>query len=292
MKTVFFSTGGRAWWKLLLACTGAVVALAALGSLARGPVPERATLAPASPGPGAPPPPRLPAPRQAPPVVTVARPGDHLVALTFDDGPDPRFTPQILALLGRYRAHATFFVIGKEAEQHPDLVRAVAAAGNELAVHGWSHTSFQRMSAAAMERELVQSSRLIQRLTGRRPRLFRPPYGRFNPTVLRVASGLGLTVVLWTPGHDPFDWAGALPGLIVQRCCSRIQGGEIILLHDGGGDRRNTVRALGTILERLRAGHYDVVTVSEMLARAAGPEAGAGAGPAPAPPRATGSGSR
>ncbi|MDI3317757.1 MAG: polysaccharide deacetylase family protein [Bacillota bacterium] len=292
MKTLFLSTGPRAWRRLLLAAAGALAALALAGALAQGAISreDRVALGPGSPGePGAPPP---GAPKAG--VVTAAQPGDHLIALTFDDGPDPRYTPQVLALLRRYGAHATFFVIGQEAERHPDLIRAIAASGNEVGIHGWSHRSFQRMDAATMERELERSARLLERVTGRPPRLFRPPFGRLNPTVLGVAGRLGLTVVLWTPGHDPFDWAGALPGLIVRRCCTGIRGGEIILLHDGGGDRRNTVRALGTILDRLRAGRYEPLTVSAMLERSARLQAGTpapGGGTAvPAPP--TGSGSR
>ncbi|MCL6521414.1 MAG: polysaccharide deacetylase family protein [Firmicutes bacterium] len=285
MKAVFWGSGGCRGWRRALACAGAAAALVALAGLARA-LAMGATTAPPAASPAASPSATAPG-RATARVVTAARPGDHLIALTFDDGPDPRFTPEILAILRRYRAEATFFVVGQEAQRHPDLVRAIAAAGSEVASHGWSHTSFQRLSEGAMEEELARTNRLIRSLTGRPARLFRPPYGRYNATVLSVAARLGMTVVLWTPGHDPFDWAGALPGLIVQRCCNRIQGGEIILLHDGGGDRRNTVRALGAILERLRAEHYQVVTVSEMLERAArlgstGRSAGSAAAPRPA----------
>jgi peptidoglycan-N-acetylglucosamine deacetylase len=173
------------------------------------------------------------------------------VALTFDDGPWPGTTEQILAILARLRAPATFYVVGRQAEQHPALVRRALAAGMAVGTHSFSHPEhFGRLPMEGIRAEITKGRKALERL-GVRPVGFRPPGGAASRTVLAAAEHLGWPTVLWT--IDPLDWQpGVTPHQIVRRVLAAARPGAIVLLHDGGGDRSATVAALPDIITGLR----------------------------------------
>lgn len=153
------------------------------------------------------------------------------VALTFDDGPNPESTPQFLRALEKLDVRATFFVLGRELAAAPELGREIAAAGHEIAVHGWDHRCFLRRSPKALHEELTHTVDLIELVTGTRPQWLRAPYGVFSASALVSARMLGLQPVLWSTWG--FDWTSrATPRSVVRTVCRRLTGGGTILLHD------------------------------------------------------------
>jgi peptidoglycan/xylan/chitin deacetylase (PgdA/CDA1 family) len=173
------------------------------------------------------------------------------VALTFDDGPWPGTTERILAVLGRLRAPATFFVVGRQVERYPELVRRELAAGMTLGTHSYSHPlSFDRLPADRLRDEITRGRRSLDRL-GVRPVGFRPPGGAASRTVVATAESFGHRTVLWTVDAD--DWRpGVTSDQIVARVLGAVRPGAIVLLHDGGGDRSATLAALPAIIDGLR----------------------------------------
>jgi peptidoglycan/xylan/chitin deacetylase (PgdA/CDA1 family) len=166
------------------------------------------------------------------------------VSLTFDDGPHPETTPALLAALGD--APATFFLQGAHAFEHPDLVRAIAAAGHAIGNHTWTHPRLPGLAVPARHREIRHTQDLLADLTGTRPALFRPPYGDTNGEVAAAIAVHGLTEVLWTV--DTRDWAGATAEEITEAAAA-VEPGGIILMHDGG--YAATVEAVPRILAAL-----------------------------------------
>ncbi|HKA92011.1 MAG TPA: polysaccharide deacetylase family protein [Haliangiales bacterium] len=153
------------------------------------------------------------------------------VALTFDDGPDPEHTPAVLDRLRDLGVRATFFVIGRKAEAHPDLVARIAEEGHEIGHHSWAHTPPPETSALALVSEARKTSGLLERLLGWRPHLYRPPYGKLTPGKLVGMWALGQTVVLWN--RDPKDFArGAAEPIRRWFEDEPLAGGDIVLLHD------------------------------------------------------------
>ncbi len=214
---------------------------------------------------------RLPSPDR------VQRTGAHrrLVALTFDDGPDPVWTPRILDVLRREGVPATFFVTGASALGQGALLRRIVAEGSELGNHSTSHADLSQRSPAAIRLELTAAERLVEAYTGRTLRLFRPPFlGDADPDqrdelhATRVAAGMGyLTVGL---NVDPLDWRAPGRDAIIARTIAGVTTGtaaqphQVVLLHDSGGDRSQTLAALPGIIRGLRARGYDLVTVSTL----------------------------
>ncbi|WP_243026973.1 polysaccharide deacetylase family protein [Thermus albus] len=151
-------------------------------------------------------------------------------ALTFDDAPHPLFTPLLLDLLKRLGLKATFFVIGRNAEAYPYLVRDLVAAGHELGNHTYHHLRLPGLPEEEIRQEILQCNRVLEQISGSPPHLFRPPGGRFNRTVLQVAKDLGLVTVFWT--DDPGDYAGLPRPVLESRLLGHLRPGGIILLHD------------------------------------------------------------
>jgi peptidoglycan/xylan/chitin deacetylase (PgdA/CDA1 family) len=179
-----------------------------------------------------------------------------VVALTFDDGPDPRWTPAVLDLLRRYRARATFCLVGVHARRHPELVRRIAAEGHVLCNHTWSHPArLDLQPAATVRKQLLDTNQAITAAAGGTvPRFFRAPGGRWSPVVRAEAARLDLSPLRWSV--DPADWAGAAAPAISQRVLARTEPGAIVLLHDGYGNRAATVAALPVILAALSRDGY------------------------------------
>jgi peptidoglycan/xylan/chitin deacetylase (PgdA/CDA1 family) len=186
-------------------------------------------------------------------------PGDKVVALTFDDGPDPSFTPRVLDVLSHYQVPATFFMIGWEAAAAPDLVRRVAAGGNGVGSHTWNHLDLTRLSDAGMAVQVDKTSALLSSETGWKVACIRPPQGHVNPGLVRRLSERGLTTVLWSA--DTRDWTRPGTDAIVKRALANLSPGMIILMHDGGGDRRETLAALPRIIESLQSQGYRLVPI-------------------------------
>jgi peptidoglycan/xylan/chitin deacetylase (PgdA/CDA1 family) len=185
------------------------------------------------------------------------------VALTFDDGPTPYYTPQVLNILQEYGVKATFFCIGRQVANYPDLVRQEYAAGHIVGNHSWSHPNLTFFSPAVILSQLTLTSDAIQKATGGRPTFFRPPYGAFNRQVLTDAYHLGLTTVIWNA--DPRDWSRPGTDVIIARVLGQTGYGTIIVMHDGGGNRLQTIAALPTIITALRDHGIRFVTLQQLV---------------------------
>ncbi|MFB8305027.1 polysaccharide deacetylase family protein [Kitasatospora purpeofusca] len=170
----------------------------------------------------------------------------RVVALTIDDGPDPRHTPTVLSLLEQHGIRATFFLIGENAVEHPDLVREIAARGHHIANHTWTHPDLRHLSEAKVREELERTSELLHRTTGKAPTWFRAPGGDWSPASLKVSAELGMRPMAWSV--DPRDWARPGTVVITDRILKDVRPGAIVLNHDGGGDRSQTVAALKAYL--------------------------------------------
>jgi len=184
--------------------------------------------------------------------------GRKRVALTIDDGPSPEYTPQVLRLLEKYRVTATFSMIGLEAAAYPGLVREVAAAGHKIANHTWSHLDLVYLPPAAVADQIGRATGAIHKATGKVPALFRAPYGAWSPVVLRECAQAGMTPLDWSV--DPRDWSRPGVAAIVGNIMRNTRTGSIILEHDGGGDRSQTVAALKIVLPRLLDAGYRFAT--------------------------------
>lgn len=197
--------------------------------------------------------------------------GPHDVAITFDDGPDPKWTPKILDVLRGRGVKAAFFMTGRNCEANPALVAQILREGHEIGNHTFSHGNLATMSPEMMRLELNATQRLIESITGRSTTLFRPPYNSDStPTDIAelaplkfAQEQLGYTVVL--EKVDPQDWARPGADVIVQRVKELRADGNIVLLHDAGGDRSQTLEALPRIIDYLRARGDRIVSLSELL---------------------------
>ena len=191
-------------------------------------------------------------------------PTERMVALTFDDGPHPEYTPKILAILKRYDVKATFFVVGEMALKYPDLVRSEVANGHVVGNHTFHHVSLTKIPAAGVLTEWQANQEAVKAITGDTMRFCRPPGGDYDDTVIRTAAELKLTTVLWT--DDPGDYASPGTRAIQKRVLDWVGNGGIVLLHDG---IQQTIDVLPQIIEHLRSKGYRFVTVAEMEAHTA-----------------------
>ena len=192
---------------------------------------------------------------------------EKVVALTFDDGPHPQFTPEVLNLLAQYHVKATFFMIGKRMEQYPEIVREVAKQGHIIANHTYTHPhDIELDTRGQVKRELERCEQVIERLTGKRAHLFRPPRGLIDSTVFMVAEEEGYRTILWTVSADHHD--APTPQLMAKRVLQHIRPGGIILAHDGTFCTRwKDVAATPLIIEELRRQGYRFVIIPELLSR-------------------------
>jgi peptidoglycan-N-acetylglucosamine deacetylase len=194
--------------------------------------------------------------------VVSGTPRHKLVALTFDDGPGPT-TPRIVAWLKKHNVPATFFLIGSEVNANPAMARTEARAGFVLGDHTENHKALATLGASGQKSQILDGFQSIKDATGRYVHLFRPPQGSFNQTTLQILHGADLLMVLWSV--DTSDYA--MPGVdkIVFTALSGARAGGIILMHDGGGDRTETLHALPRIVHTLRLKGYHLVTVPQLL---------------------------
>ena len=196
--------------------------------------------------------------------------GAKRVALTFDDGPDPVFTPAILDTLASRGAVASFFVVGREVVANPAIARRIVREGHEIGNHTLSHPDLGGLGETALKVEIAAAGRVIEAVTGKRPRLFRPPYiGDARPATaerlrpMAAATALGLRTAALEV--DTRDWQLSDPDAIVRRALDGLAKGRILLLHDAGGDRAATLAAVGPLVDSLRARGYALATVAGLL---------------------------
>jgi len=196
------------------------------------------------------------------------------VAISFDDGPNPKYTGKILEILNKHDVKAAFFLIGQNASMYPELTKRIYKEGHEIGSHTFTHTDIMSISKKQLEFELHSTQRVIQGITGHSMNMFRPPFLSINngpkelpskevfDRILQIQD-LGYTIVSST--IDPQDWKGKSAEEIVKAATAEVQNGHIILLHDSGGDRTPTIEALPKIIEWLKANGYSIVPVSELV---------------------------
>jgi peptidoglycan/xylan/chitin deacetylase (PgdA/CDA1 family) len=184
-----------------------------------------------------------------------------VVALTIDDGPHYKTTPELLAVLRKKQVQATLFVLGENAARNPEMITQAVADGHEIANHAYSHKDLTKMTAAQCGEELDKTDQIIARITAK-PTLFRPPGGLYNETVLAEARKRGYTTVLWS--LDPHDWQRPSVDQVVTTVVQHIAPGSIVLLHDGQYPLP-TAAALDILIDQLRSAGYEFVTLSQLL---------------------------
>ncbi len=186
-----------------------------------------------------------------------------IVALTFDDGPDPVRTPALLDALAEAHAPATFFLLGDAVEMHPAVVTRMAAEGHELGNHTYCHRYLPLARSRSVEREIAKTDAAIQRATGQVPRVARPPWGGRSPWTVRAFARVAKRLVLWD--LNSFDWKGKPAADVVARVLERIRPGSIILMHEARDGGEETIEAVRILIPQLRARGYQLVTVSDAL---------------------------
>lgn len=189
-----------------------------------------------------------------------------VIALTFDDGPDPSETDQILKVLHEYHAKCTFFAIGKRIAAYPDVAKRVIAEGHELANHTYNHIYFKKpISEQQIQQELALTENEIIKISGKRSALFRPPGGMYDETLIDVSNSMGLKPVLWSWHQDTRDWNR--PGVysISTKVIRNAHNGDIVLFHDHVHGQSQTKQALQIILPELEKRGFRFITVSEMI---------------------------
>ncbi|MEU8260822.1 polysaccharide deacetylase family protein [Micromonospora sp. NPDC048999] len=177
--------------------------------------------------------------------------GSSGVALTFDDGPDPQYTPQVLALLREYGVKATFCIVGENAESNPDLVQAIVSEGHTLCNHSWDHDeNMGKRSPEAIRNDLLRTNAAIRAaVPDARIAYYRQPGGNWTSPIASIAQDMGMTPLHWAV--DPSDWQAPSATRIIQTVLSQTEPGSIVLMHDAGGDRRGTITALEYLLPEL-----------------------------------------
>jgi chitin deacetylase len=188
------------------------------------------------------------------------KPGVKAVALTFDDGPWPKYSREIIQVLQKYNAKATFFEVGKELSRRPDVARDIVTAGNVIGNHSWDHPDKPKDPAAQVTRTDNEIAKDLKVTT----HLFRPPYGILTNGMAAQAKKEKHAVILWSTSG--VDWQKPSPIRIADDVLENVHPGGIILLHDGGGNRNRTVQALPLIIPRLQQKGYKFVTVPQLLA--------------------------
>ena len=190
---------------------------------------------------------------------------EKLIALTFDDGPNPVYTPQILDLLRKHQAKATFFVLGKRVRMYPQIAIREVLEGHEIANHTFDHHFLKNVSPEKLKEEIRQTQEAIYDITEQMPHVFRPPGGIYDDALIDLAREDHFTVVMWSWYQDTRDWEKPGVDNIVNTVLSNVQNGDIVLFHDLEGDCSQTVQALERILPELKKRGFQFVTVTELL---------------------------
>jgi len=184
------------------------------------------------------------------------------VAMTFDDGPSEKLTPELLDILAQHHIHATFFVIGRNVVEHPEILRRAVREGHEIGNHSWSHPAFGKMRDESVRAELQKTDDAIRTAIGVRPVLMRPPYGSITARQKKwINSEFGYRIILWDV--DPLDWKRPGPAVVTSRIVRETRPGSIILSHD---IHPGTIKAMPDTFDQLQAKGFKFVTISELIA--------------------------
>ncbi len=185
------------------------------------------------------------------------------IALTFDDGPHPELTPRILDILDKYNVKATFFTIGENVEMYPDIVYDIVSRGHEVGNHTYTHPHITQEKPFQLKDEIIRCENAIYESCDQIPKLFRPPEGVADGTILSMVEEMGYRVILWD--IDTRDWAHTSPDKIFSNVCENVKCGDIILMHDYIYRNSPTPEALDIILPELISRGYQFVCISELL---------------------------
>ncbi|WP_018247259.1 polysaccharide deacetylase family protein [Orenia marismortui] len=192
------------------------------------------------------------------------------VALTFDDGPDPVFTPQVLDVLKENNVKATFFLVGKRVTQNPSIVKRIYEEGHTIASHSWSHADLVKLNQDELAKEVIDTEEAIENIIDRKTGLIRPPYGSISDTTLDQLQNMGYKVINWS--IDSLDWKAKNKEEVIERTVPDFHKGAIILFHSAGGKGQSllpTINALETIINELKAKNFKMVTVNDLLSLSA-----------------------
>lgn len=200
-------------------------------------------------------------------IIKRGRDDEKLIALTFDDGPDEDFTPQILDILKKYNVKATFFVMGQKVGWSPEIVKRQHAEGHEIGNHTFTHINVSKIGYTQIEKEITQTQQIVKDIIGQEPKIFRPPYRAISKNMCDIVQDKNMNIVLWS-NLDPRDWSN--PGVysICNAIVSKVQNGSIILLHDYNSVRNSksqTIQALDVFIPQLQEKGFKFVTISEMI---------------------------
>lgn len=188
-----------------------------------------------------------------------------VIALTFDDGPHPKETDKVLDVLKKYDVKATFFIAGKHANWYPKPLVRASEEGHEIGNHTFNHQDISNLSSSQIQEEMKQCEDILVKLTGKKPTLFRPPYGSYKKEALaELAKDNGYKIILWTT-IDARDWQNPPASKIASTIVNNAKNGDIILLHDYATD--NTVEALNILIPEMKSKGFEFVTVSELIGK-------------------------
>ncbi|MGL4521560.1 MAG: polysaccharide deacetylase family protein [Bacilli bacterium] len=190
---------------------------------------------------------------------------EKLIALTFDDGPDPAYTPRLLDVLKQSNVKATFFVLGRNVEHHPKIVARMVKEGHQVSNHTYNHPKLGKLNADQMKDELWRTEALLRQYRTDFPALLRPPTGQWDPRIVKEVSKLGFVVTLWSWDQDTYDWQDPGVSTIVKRIMDGLSPGDIVIMHDAGGNRNQTIAAVKAVLPLLKSKGYRCVTVDQLL---------------------------
>jgi peptidoglycan/xylan/chitin deacetylase (PgdA/CDA1 family) len=191
---------------------------------------------------------------------------NNQIALTFDDGPDPRYTPKVLEVLRKHDVKATFFVMGARAKKHPDLIKQIANDGHALGSHTYWHPNLAKENVERLRWELSETDRILERMIGFHTRLFRAPYGNLNEPLMEELRRQDYSVIGWNV--DSLDWRQLPADDVLKNVMSNLDPGSIVLMHDGGHwtmDLSGMVEALDQVIARMKEDHIEMVTIPELL---------------------------
>ncbi|MFE3181324.1 polysaccharide deacetylase family protein [Streptomyces violascens] len=190
------------------------------------------------------------------PFLSMPELGEHAMVLTFDDGPDPRYTPGILKILREHDVRAVFFLCGEMATDNRDLLREMRDDGHVVGNHTWTHPQLNKTAPALIRSEIGRTSEVIEQTLGEPPQWFRAPYGAWNRNVFEIQAEMGMEPLAWTV--DSLDWTTPGTATIIRRVLDGAAPGVVVLSHDAGGDRSQSVAALRTYLPELLAQGYEL----------------------------------
>ena len=188
------------------------------------------------------------------------------IALTFDDGPDPVYTPQVLDLLKEYNAPSTFFLLGERVNKYPNITKRIIKEGHTIGNHSWSHPDLTTLNDQQLSTEILSTERVIEETINKETSLMRPPYGFISHNLIAKLKRMDYKIIHWS--LDSLDWKAKEKEDVLTRTIPYLNQGAIILFHSAGGPKQSlmpTVKALPIIIEKLRAHNIELVTVDELL---------------------------